>query len=116
MVVINLPSGLRYQVLQPPRWSARGPYRGDTVAISYVGWMNENGEPGSEVDQCEDLSFVVARGHIMPGIDEGVLTMRLGEKRRLYIPADLAQQPSSGHISHIPQGDLIFDVMLQDIR
>ena len=116
MVLIHLPSGLRYHVLQPPRWSAPGPSRGRTVLVSCEGWIDDDGVCGEKIASHDNLSFPLSAGHVINGIDDGVLTMRVGEKRRFYIPAQLAYGDNGDGSSVPPNCDLIYDITLNDIR
>jgi len=111
-----MPSGLRYRVLQPPRWNAPGPSRGDRVAIRYSGWLDESGACGQPLFYDTMMQFTIAHGDVIDGLDTGVLTMRKGEKRRLYIPAELAYGDRGSTSCVPPDADVIFDVELYDIQ
>lgn len=109
-------TGLQYEIITEAKEGALQPKPGSTVTVHYTGWLNEDGELGnkfdSSVDRDEKFSFVVGVGMVIPGWDEGVLQMKVGEKRRLFIPSDLAygSQGAGGVIP--PDADLIFDVEL----
>ena len=111
-------SGLKYQTLKPGI-NDKSPKAGDTVAVHYAGWLEENGKLGrkfdSSVDRGEKFKFRVGVGNVIKGWDEGVLGMKIGEKRRLFIPHDLAygEKGIAGVIP--PKATLIFDVELFSI-
>ena len=111
-------SGLEYEILQ--EGSGVSPRAGQEVTVHYTGWLNVNGEPGkkfdSSVDRGKSFSFVIGIGHVIAGWDEGVMSMKIGEKRRLYIPSQLGYG-SRGAGAVIPaNANLIFDVELLGVR
>jgi len=112
----TLPSGLQYQVITEAQENAAQPKAGQTVTVHYTGWLDEDGKHGekfdSSVDRNDKFSFVIGVGMVISGWDEGVLAMKVGEKRRLFIPSKLGygEQGAGGVIP--PNADLIFDVEL----
>jgi len=90
--------------------------KGDLVTVHYTGWLNQNGELGnkfdSSVDRGEPFMFPLGAGLVIKGWDEGVAGMKIGEKRRLFIPSHMAygSQEIAGIIP--ANSDLIFDVEL----
>lgn len=111
---IKTDSGLEYIVLQ--EGSGATPQVGQMITAHYTGWLNANGEPGikfdSSVDRGEPLSFKIGIGYVIPGWDEGLISMKIGEKRRLFIPADLGYGSRGAGRIIPPNASLIFDVEL----
>ncbi len=111
-----LPSGLQYEILQAAPADGKSPAAGQRVAVHYTGWLDKNGEPGakfdSSVDRGEPFVFVVGVGQVIKGWDEGVLSMKVGEKRRLVIPANLGYGSRGAGAVIPPNATLIFDVEL----
>ena len=107
-------SGLEYTVLQPG--NGESPKKGNQVTVHYTGWLDKNGEPDSKFDSSVDrnrpFTFAIGLGQVIKGWDEGVLTMKMGEKRRLFIPANLAYGAYSPSRGIPPHSKLIFDVEL----
>ena len=66
------------------------PKHGDTVTVHYTGWLTDGTKFDSSVDRDEPFDFVLGTGQVIPGWDQGVATMRVGDKVRLTIPPDLA--------------------------
>jgi FKBP-type peptidyl-prolyl cis-trans isomerase len=90
---------------------------GQQATVNYVGVLFKDGE---EFDSSwgkgkQPFQFALGSGQVIPGWDEGVVGMKVGERRRLTIPADLAygQQGSPPKIG--PNEPLIFDIDLKKI-
>lgn len=81
----------------------------DTVKVHYTGWQTNGKMFDSSVQRGEPITFQL--GGVIPGWSEGVQLMVVGEKRRLWIPEELAYKGQPQR----PQGMLVFDVELLDI-
>ncbi len=105
------PSGLASKVLKAGTGSAK-PGPADTVTVHYSGWTTDGRLFDSSVQRGQSISFPLNR--VIPGWTEGLQLMTTGEKRRLWIPANLAygENPGGGR----PGGMLVFDVELLDFR
>jgi FKBP-type peptidyl-prolyl cis-trans isomerase FkpA len=96
---------------------------GQKAVVQYTGWLYETSAPdrkGKEFDSSRNsgqpFSFVVGAGQVIKGWDQGVLGMKVGGRRRLVIPADLAYG-DVGAAGVIPPGaTLVFDVDLVAIE
>ena len=111
-------SGLEYEILK--EGSGQSPQKGNIVTVHYSGWLNDKGNPGRMFDSSHNrnqpFQFYIGVGQVISGWDEGVMGMKVGEKRRLYIPSNLGYG-SRGAGSVIPaNADLIFDVELIGIN
>lgn len=119
----TLPSGLQYEIITPAKDDARKPEKGNVVIVHYTGWIaDKDGTPimerkfDSSVDRGTPFQFSIGRGQVIKGWDEGVMLMKVGEKRRLIIPAALGYGPM-GYPPVIPGGaTLVFDVELLDLK
>jgi peptidylprolyl isomerase len=102
-------SGLSTRVLDKGT-GQRHPRATDTVVVHYTGWTTDGKMFDSSVQRGEPSEFRL--NEVIPGWTEGVQMMVEGEKRRFWIPARLAYegQPSK------PQGMLVFDIELVDIK
>lgn len=112
-------SGLSYEILKQGDEKAAVAQKNQRVSVHYTGWLDENGQPGkkfdSSVDRGEPFNFLLGVGYVIKGWDEGVAGMKVGEKRRLYIPANLGYG-DRGVPGAIPaRSGLIFDVELLGI-
>jgi FKBP-type peptidyl-prolyl cis-trans isomerase len=105
------PSGLASKVLAPGTGKDH-PTQWDTVKVHYTGWTTDGKMFDSSVARGQPAEFPV-RG-VIRGWTEGLQLMVTGEKRRFWIPADLAYggSPRPG----APAGMLVFDVELLDVK
>lgn len=107
-------TGLRTIDAQPGNGAQPKP--GQTVTVHYTGWLFINGKKGekfdSSVDRGQPFSFVIGRGQVIKGWDEGVEGMRVGGKRTLIIPPDLGYGARGAGGAIPPNATLIFDVEL----
>lgn len=103
------PSGLWYEDLEVGPGVAAS--SGDTVTVDYTGWILNGAKFDSSVDRGETYSFTLGAGRVIRGWDEGVVGMKVGGKRRLVIPPDLAYG-AQGRPGIPPNSTLVFDVEL----
>jgi FKBP-type peptidyl-prolyl cis-trans isomerase len=101
-------SGLASKVLKDGTGTDH-PVSTDMVKVHYSGWTTDGKLFDSSVSRGRPVVFPLNR--VIAGWTEGVALMVVGEKRRLWIPAKLANE---GHPDK-PQGMLVFDVELLDI-
>ena len=89
------------------------PQRGQTVTVAYTGWL-QNGTlfDTSRAPGRQPFPFPFAAGRVIPGVDLGVATMRVGGKRRLVMPPSLAYGAQGVPPVIPPSATLIFDVEL----
>lgn len=111
-------SGLEYEIIQ--EGSGNSPKKGQTVIVHYTGWINENGKKGKKFDSSVDrgmpFQFTIGIGQVIKGWDEGVMSMKMGEKRTLFIPSVLGYGSRGAGAVIKPNDDLIFDVELLGIK
>lgn len=85
---------------------------GKTVTVQYVGVLYSNGQEfDASWDHGQPFTFPLGGGQVIPGWDKGVVGMRVGGRRQLIIPPNLAYgAQGSGPIG--PNETLIFDIDL----
>ncbi len=98
-------SGLASKVLTPGTGESR-PAATSVVEVHYSGWTTDGTMFDSSVERGETAKFPLNR--VIAGWTEGLQLMVEGEKRRLWIPEELAYQGKPGR----PAGMLVFDVEL----
>jgi len=92
---------------------------GQTLTVAYTGWLYEQGaseNKGTLFDQASTsspFSFVLGAGQVIAGWDQGFAGMRVGGRRRLVIPPELAygSQGAAGGLIP-PNATLVFEVEL----
>ena len=104
-------SGLKSKVIKKGT-GKKNPAATDTVTVHYSGWTTDGKLFDSSHKRNKKASFPLNR--VIPGWTEGLQLMVVGEKRRFWIPAELAygNNPGGGR----PGGLLVFDVELFEIR
>lgn len=88
---------------------------GKTVTVNYTGWLTSGAKFDSNRDRYETFHFVLGRGQVIKGWDEGVVGMKVGGERQLRVPPALAYG-SHGNSVIPPDSSLIFEVELLDVK
>ena len=89
---------------------------GNTVSVQYVGVLYENAKQfDASWDRNEPFEFGLGQGQVIPGWDEGVAGMKVGGRRQLTIPPDLAYGAQRAGADIPPNATLIFVVDLEEI-
>jgi FKBP-type peptidyl-prolyl cis-trans isomerase FkpA len=116
--VTSTPSGLK--IIELKVGTGASPKPGQTVVVHYTGWLYDNGKKGkkfdSSLDRGQPFEFPIGKGQVIPGWDEGVATMKVGGKRTLIIPPNLAYGANGAGGVIPPNATLIFDVELLKIK
>lgn len=107
---VTTPSGLKYIDLVVGTGPA--PQIGSQVSVHYTGWLEDGTKFDSSKDRDRPFSFVLGRGQVIKGWDEGVASMKVGGKRKLIIPPEIGYgQRGAGNVIP-PNATLIFEVEL----
>ena len=89
---------------------------GDNVTVHYRGTLTDGTQFDASYDRNEPFQFQLGMGQVIQGWDQGVAGMKVGGKRQLRIPADLAYG-EKGYPGVIPaNATLIFDVQLLSVK
>ncbi|HVX98268.1 MAG TPA: FKBP-type peptidyl-prolyl cis-trans isomerase [Pseudorhodoplanes sp.] len=116
---VTTASGLK--IIDAKVGSGAQPKTGQVAVVHYTGWLYDNGAKGkkfdSSVDRGQPFEFPVGQGRVIKGWDEGVASMKVGGRRTLIIPANLAYGDRSvGNGLIPPNSTLIFDVELLGVK
>ncbi len=111
---IVTPSGLVYETLTPG--TGETAVAGQTVTMHYTGALTDGTVFDSSRERNKPFSFVIGKGQVIGGWDEGVPGMKVGERRKLKIPPDLGYG-ALGSPPKIPgNSTLVFDVELLKVE
>jgi peptidylprolyl isomerase len=130
-------SGLAYRLLSSGKPDGPHPKQYDVVIVHYTGWTTDGKMVESTIPNGKPTSFPIGRNTwfsgpggfrrgVMKGLEEVVQLMKVGDKMRCWIPADLADaiySPSAGvlgedakPLAEDPRGPLVYDIELVDIQ
>ena len=87
-------------------------HKGDLVSLHYRGTLADGTEFDNSYIRDEPLDFKLGHGSVIKGLDQGILGMCVGEKRKLKIPAKLAYGDQTIALNIPPGAALIFDTDL----
>ena len=89
---------------------------GQHVKVDYTGWLTNGKKFDSSLGTGHPLDFMLGAGQVIKGWDEGIAGMKVGGKRQLRIPSDLAYGPAGYTTLIPPNSTLIFDVHLLEVK
>ncbi|WP_372472722.1 peptidylprolyl isomerase [Capnocytophaga sp. ARDL2] len=107
-------SGLRYQFIQ--RGTGAKATKGKKVSVHYKGQLVNGMEFDNSYKRKQPIDFVVGIGQVIPGWDEGIMLLQVGDKARFVIPSDLGYGSRGAGGVIPPNATLIFDVELMDVK
>ena len=96
--------------------SGKETQRGALILAHYSGFLADGTKFDSSLDRGQPFQFVFGTGRVIKGWDLGLIGMRVGGKRRLEVPAELAYgERQVGNIIP-PHSNLIFEIELLEVR
>jgi peptidylprolyl isomerase len=111
---IETDSGLKYVELK--EGTGQSPKTGDRVSVHYTGWLVDGTKFDSSVDRGKPFQFNIGMSEVIAGWDEGVMSMKVGGKRKLIIPSDLGYGARGAGGVIPPNATLVFEVELLGVN
>ncbi|MEZ2414906.1 peptidylprolyl isomerase [Muriicola sp. E247] len=103
-------SGLRYKLIQ--EGAGKKPSKGQQVSVHYEGSLPTGQVFDSSYKRKEPITFQLGVGQVIPGWDEGIALLKVGDKARFVIPSHLAYGSAGAGGVIPPNATLIFEVEL----
>ncbi|ADY27971.1 peptidylprolyl isomerase [Cellulophaga lytica] len=107
-------SGLRYKIIQ--KGNGVKAESGKTVSVHYEGSLVSGQVFDSSYKRNQPIDFQLGVGQVIPGWDEGIALLQVGDKARFVIPSNLAYGSAGAGGVIPPNATLIFDVELMDVK
>jgi peptidylprolyl isomerase len=94
-----------------------GAKNGDVVVVNYIGTLQSTGAKfDSSYDRAEPFVFTLGAGNVIKGWDEGLLGMKVGDKRKLIIPPELGYGEKGAGQTIPPNSTLVFEIELIGLK
>ena len=107
-------SGLRYEDIVVG--TGPSPQPGQDVTVHYTGTLEDGTKFDSSLDRGQPFTFKIGVGRVIKGWDEGVMTMKVGGKRKLVIPPQLGYGARGAGGVIPPNATLVFEVELISVQ
>lgn len=106
--------GMKIEIVK--EGSGEGAKSGDAVTVNYVGTLQNGIKFDSSIDRSTPLSFTLGKNKVIEGWELGILGMKVGEKRKLTIPPELAYGQGGAGNAIPPNATLVFEVDMLGIN
>ena len=107
-------SQLRAEIVQPGE--GEGAKNGDQLTVDYIGTLEDGTKFDSSLDQGQPFQVTLGAGQVIQGWELGLVGIKKGEVRRLFIPSQFGYGEQGAGESIPPNANLIFEVQLLEIN
>lgn len=106
---------MEFQIEDMQQGEGKAVVKGALITTEYRGWLEDGTEFDSSYRRGKPFQCVIGSGRVIKGWDLGLIGMRVGGKRRLQVPAELAygERQVGAHIA--PHSNLIFEIELLEV-
>ena len=105
--------GMKVEILQQGSGSTANAR--DAITVNYTGTLSDGTKFDSSIDRGQPFKFTLGQNSVIQGWELGVVGMKVGEKRKLTIPPELAYGPAGAGGVIPPNATLIFEIDLLSI-
>lgn len=107
--------GSELQVVDIQLGDGKAAVKGALITTQYNGFLEDGTTFDSSYDRGKPFQCVIGTGRVIKGWDQGLMGMKVGGKRKLFVPAHLAygERQVGTHIK--PNSNLIFDIELLEV-
>ncbi len=112
--VVTTASGLKYVDIVVG--TGDSPAVGNVLYVHYTGTLENGKKFDSSLDRNKHFEFMIGIGDVIKGWDEGIMTMKVGGKRKLIIPPNLGYGERGAGKVIPPNATLLFDIELLDVK
>jgi peptidylprolyl isomerase len=111
---ITTASGLKYTDIV--EGTGESPRVGQTIVVNYLGTLLNGKKFDSSYDRKQPYETKIGVGSVIKGWDEGIMTMKVGGKRKLIVPSALGYGPRGNPPDIPPNATLVFEVELLGLK
>lgn len=102
------------QITDVVEGTGKAAVKGALIKTHYTGWLEDGSKFDSSHDRGQPFQCVIGTGRVIKGWDKGLMGMKVGGKRKLWVPAHLAYgERKIGKIP--PNSNLIFEIELLEV-
>ena len=112
--VVTTASGLQYT--DEKIGDGESPKSGQMVTVHFTATLSDGKKIESSVDRGQPYTFKIGTGEVIKGWDEGIMSMKVGGKRKLVVPPQLAYGSKSAGSMIPPNATLLFEIELLGIK